>query len=331
MTRSSARVSPRSVIRVAAISATTCFERGRARPDAAGAAHVADRAVAHRRRERLLAVDQLDVGRHRVEHPVALEHVALVREVDRRHLELLLVDVAPHVQLGPVGEGEHAHVLAPANAPVVEGPQLGPLRLGVPLAEVVAEREDPLLGPGPLLVAAGAPEGGVEAVLGERVEQRGGLEPVARRAGALLLDHAPGVDRVLHRGHDQPLAELLHAAVAELDHLGEVVARVDVHHREREPAGPECLLGQPQEHDRVLAAGEEQHGTLQLGRHLAKHVDRLRLEDAQVRQLGLRRGIQGDGGGHSSPCRPHSVCERPAQRPSRPPPGRVHGAQPIEA
>jgi hypothetical protein len=30
-------------------------------------------------------------------------------------------------------------------------------------------------------------------------------------------------------------------------------------------------------------------------------------------------------------CRPHSVLAEPAQRPSRPLPGRVHGAQPIDA
>src|SRR3712207_8079083 len=44
------------------------------------------------------------------------------------------------------------------------------------------------------------------------------------------------VDRLLHRRDDQPLAQLAHAPVAELDHLGEVVPRVDVHHREREAA-----------------------------------------------------------------------------------------------
>ena len=52
-----------------------------------------------------------------------------------------------------------------------------------------------------------------------------------------LLDHPAGVDRLLHRGHDQPRAELGHAPVAELEHLVEVVAGVDVHDREREPAG----------------------------------------------------------------------------------------------
>src|SRR3954454_6338447 len=68
---------------------------GRGRGDRAGAAHVADRAVADARVERLLAVDQLHEGRQRVEHPVAAEDPALVGEVDRRDIEALLRDVLP--------------------------------------------------------------------------------------------------------------------------------------------------------------------------------------------------------------------------------------------
>src|SRR5439155_21059317 len=123
-------------------------------------------------------------------HPVEAEHLALVREVDRRHFELLVVDVLPDVQLGPVREREDAHVLALADAPVVDVPELGTLRLGLPLAEVVAEREHPLLRTRLLLVAARAADRAVEAVLFERIEQRDGLEAVARRARAGLLDHA---------------------------------------------------------------------------------------------------------------------------------------------
>ena len=63
-------------------------------------------------------------------------------------------------------------MLARAVAAVVEVPQLGALVARVPLAELVAQGEDPLLGPGLLLVAAAAAEDGVEAVVGDRVEQR---------------------------------------------------------------------------------------------------------------------------------------------------------------
>ena len=128
---------------------------------------------------------------------------------------------------------EDPDVLALAVPAVVEAPQLGPLVLRVPLAELVAERVHPLLGPGLLLVAPGAAEDGVEAVLLDGVEQRRGLQPVAAGPGPGLLGDPALVDGVLHRGDDQPGAGLGHPAVAELDDLGEVVAGVDVHHRER--------------------------------------------------------------------------------------------------
>src|SRR3712207_3546064 len=73
---------------------------------------------------------------------------------------------------------------------VVDVPQRGRLVLVTPPAEVVAEREDPLLGPRALLVAAGAAERGVELVLLDRVEQRRRLQAVAGRARAPLLRHA---------------------------------------------------------------------------------------------------------------------------------------------
>ena len=105
-------------------------------------------------------------------------------------------------------------------------------------------------------------------------------------------------------------------------------------------AGAERLLGQPQQNDRVLAAAEQQHRALELGGHLAEDVDRLGLEGLEVGELVMdwvhqRAGWQGTGlsgsARHHTTWIPHSVLSLPAQRPSRPSPGCVHGAQPIEA
>src|SRR4051812_37334395 len=120
-------------------------ERRRVADYTAGTRHAPDPAEPHCRLERRLlgvAVDALGNG---VDHPVAPEHLALVSEVDRRQLEVLARDVLPHVELRPVRDREHANVLAPPDARVVEVPQLGALRARVPLAEVVAEAEDALL------------------------------------------------------------------------------------------------------------------------------------------------------------------------------------------
>src|SRR3954447_6319950 len=257
--------------------------------DAAGAGHVADSAEPNTRREGLLILHALDVVARRIQHPIAAEHLALMREVDLRQLETLARDVLPHVELRPVGDREHTNVLALSHARVVDVPELGPLCAGVPLPEVVAEREDALLRPGALLVAPCAADRSVEPMLLDRVEERRRLQAVPRGARACFLDDAALVDRLLHRGDDEALAELLHAAVAELDHFGEVVAGVDVHDRERELARPERLLGKTEQHDRVLAAGEEQHRPLELGRDLAEDVDRLCLEVVEMRQRSRGR------------------------------------------
>src|SRR6476646_5250591 len=64
------------------------LDRGRRRLDTTRARHVADGAEADGGDERVLALHALDVLRRRVQHPVAPEHLALVREVDGRQLEL---------------------------------------------------------------------------------------------------------------------------------------------------------------------------------------------------------------------------------------------------
>ncbi len=181
-------------------------------------------------------------------------------------------------------------MLALADAAVVEAPQLGPLRLGLPLAELVAQREDALLGACLLLVAPCAAEDRVELVLQDRVQQGRRLQAVARRVARLFLDAAV-VDRLLDRGDDQPLAELLDAAIAEVENLGEVVAGVDVHDREREARRPERLLGESKKNDGVLPAREEQHGPLELGRDLAHDEDRLGLQGVEMGKLRSRAAI----------------------------------------
>jgi hypothetical protein len=115
------------------------------------------------------------------------------------------------------------------------------------LAELVAEGQDALLGPGALLVAPRAAESRVELPLAQGIQQRHGLQPVARRP---VLVGAARVDRVLHPRHDQLLAELGDSPIAKCQHLVEVVPGVDVQDRAREARRPERLLGQPQQDDR---------------------------------------------------------------------------------
>ena len=129
-------------------------------------------------------------------------------------------------------------------AAVVEAPQLGALVLRIPLAELVAEAEDPLLRPGLLLVAPGAAEHGVEAVVLDRVEQRRrSAAGCGTRPGPVSSTTRPAsidscTDATINRAPSSATRRSRNSM-----HLVEVVAGVDVHQRERDAGGREGLLG----------------------------------------------------------------------------------------
>src|SRR5216683_53731 len=130
--------------------------------DRARAGDVADGAEAHAPHDHGLARSRRrELGRGD-EQPAALDHIALVGEIDARHGERLARDVLPDVELGPVREREYAQMLAGPEARVEEAPELGALVARVPLAELVAMREDALLRARLLLVAPRAAEERVE-------------------------------------------------------------------------------------------------------------------------------------------------------------------------
>jgi len=154
---------------------------------------------------------------------------------------------------------------------VVQTPQLGPLVLRIPSTERITHAHDAFFCTRTIFIATRTAERDVEAMRGDRVEQRDRLQAVARAIG-FLLDGSPAVDRVLHLPDDQTLTELFDPRIAERDHLGEVVPSIDVDERKRKARRPKCLLGEPQHDDRVLAAREQQHRPLPLRHRLAKDM-----------------------------------------------------------
>ena len=96
--------------------------------------------------------------------------------------------------------------------------------------------------------------------------------------------HAALSDRFLHGADNQPQAGALDELVAEREGLGEIVASIDVQQGQRRAGGQERLAGQPEKHGGVLAAGEEQHGALELRDHLPQHEDGLVFELVEVGQ-----------------------------------------------
>ena len=205
-------------------------------------------------------------------------------EVNGGNLEFLALDVFPDIHLGPVGEGEDAHVLAGIEPAVVEVPDLGALVLGIPLAEAVAEAEESFLGPRLLLVASCTSDAAVEAELLDGSQKDGDLELVAADlAGS--LDGGSFLKGLVDRANDELGVEFLGAPVAELDEFGKLVAGRHIEERHRNVRGTEGLLREAEQADRVLAAGEEDGGTLELRGDLTHDVDRFRFEVIQMIEM----------------------------------------------
>jgi hypothetical protein len=114
-------------------------------------------------------------------------------------------------------------------------------------------------------------------VLGERELQALGL--ACRRAGSRRQGRIDRVDRraVLDHEIEVPLGRV---TVAEGVHLGELLAGVDVHDRERD-AAEERLAGDPDHHVGILAERPQQRDPLHAGEALAEDEDALRFELVQ--------------------------------------------------
>src|SRR5262249_2230501 len=97
--------------------------------DAAEAAESAQHALDGLRRTRAMLAPAVELAVEANDLAAADDDVALAREVERVDRDLLDVDVLPHVELGPVGEREHADRFTGIDPGVVEVPELGTLVL----------------------------------------------------------------------------------------------------------------------------------------------------------------------------------------------------------
>ena len=135
-------------------------------------------------------------------------------EINRRHVQLLALDVFPHVHFRPIRERKDAHVFARIDARVVKIPDFGPLVFRVPLAKIVAETEEALLRAGLFLVAPRAADQAIKLKFLNRGEQGRNLQLVAADFARPRHGDAPG-DGVLDLADDEFGAEFLGAPVAE--------------------------------------------------------------------------------------------------------------------
>src|ERR1700731_2655031 len=98
----------------------------------------------------------------------AADYRARFGEVERYDGNSFCCDVFPDVQLGPVGQREHAHRLPPAQTGVVEPPEFRPLVFRVPAMVGTAHRKDPLLSAALFLVPTRPAERRVKSMAVER-------------------------------------------------------------------------------------------------------------------------------------------------------------------
>ena len=216
--------------------------------------------------------------------PSRSTHLTVVREVDRGQLDRLAFDVVPDVQLGPVRQREDPDALAWVDAARCTGPTARGAGSWGPTGRSRPGRSRCAPWPAPCPRRAGPRR---RSPCSRPSRARRAAPASGSGCGCRPAARAPGPSR-------SPSCTLAttsctpsfgHPPVAEVEHLREVVAGVDVHDRERDPAGPERLLGEAQHADRVLAAGEEQHRLLELGDDLAEDEDRLSLESGELAEL----------------------------------------------
>src|SRR6059058_984434 len=201
------RVAPRSVILVAAVSATISSS--------------------------VVAVDR--TGQVQVISPTVLKRTERVSTLSpffgcassETGIKPLLGDVAPHVQFRPVADWENADVLAPMDPRVVEIPKFRTLVLGVPLAEFIAKREYPFLRPGFFFVPPRAADAGAKTKFLYGIKQGDRLMRVAAFIRS-FQDDSSARHGVLHGAHYETLTQLHRSPVAKFDHFGKIVDGVDV-------------------------------------------------------------------------------------------------------
>lgn len=179
-------------------------------------------------------------------------------EVQTHDGDVLGGDISPDVGLRPVGKRKDTDRLAGMDAGVVQAPQLGPLRLRVPLVPGSAKGEDPLLGARLFLIPPRPAQDDVISAAVQRLFQRFGfhhggvsLGVVGERTYSFGQPRLIDMDNELHPGFGRD-------PVAERDHLAELPRRVDVQERKGGQPGPKCLAGQVQ-HDGGILADRIQH------------------------------------------------------------------------
>ena len=147
-----------------------------------------------------------------------------------------------------------------------------------------AVAEDAFLGPGFLLITAGAADRRIKAVLVERLLQRLGAHDVHMHLAAMVNWVDPARQAFGIGVHYQIEPEFCRAAIAEIEHGAEIPAGGDMQAGEGQLAGREGLHGNMQDDGTVLANRIEQNGVTEARRCLPQDPDRFGFQLAHTRR-----------------------------------------------
>jgi hypothetical protein len=133
-----------------------------------------------------------------------------------------------------------------------------------------------------IFLRRGTAEGRIETVGAKAVEKSLGLEQTA----AALGSEADGIcsigEGLFVAPDDQLQTELGGVAIAEFEHLAELVAGVNVQQGEGNWAGVKGFLREAEHHGGVFTDGVEHYRVLKLRGDLAEDVNALSLEELDV-------------------------------------------------
>ena len=206
-------------------------------------------------------------------------------EVQRDDRDLLQMDVLPDVQLGPVAHREYPDRFPLIDPSVVKIPQLRALIFGIPAMGPIPKAKHAFLGTTLLFVATSAPKRCIKTVLGQGRLERVGFHQL-RMTLAVFPRGNIQLEAVLIDVHQQLKPQLVaDIFVTELDHLPELIGRVDVQQGKRGLRWVERLCGEMQQHGRVLADRVQHHRLAELGHNLSHDVNALGLKLLQVGQV----------------------------------------------
>src|SRR5216117_829201 len=304
------------------------FESRRAGLDGPGTGRATQCAVTYPHPLRNFTILEMDAVVGRNQRAVAAHDQPFLRVVERDDGNLFLNDVLPDIPLGPIREREYPHRLALVNRSAVKGPQFRTLPAWVPLAECIAQRKDPLFGPGALFFTARAADCRIKLVFVERVKKRRRLQLAAASRDAQFERVSAGRDGIIVTMHDEPCSDLRRKALSEFEHLFEFVTRVDMKQRKRKRSGVKRLASHMNQHARILAHRVQQHRIPELRSRFPQNINRFAFKLAKM-SPGISHTVL-----CSPTCRPHSWDldshhHRPARLSSPGSTARVQGAQPI--